>query len=52
MSWEVPSLRFYPGVGYRHLLVWERGPEEVETYPPHDIMGESMAAHESYGRRG
>ena len=24
-----PSLRFYPGVGYRHLLVWDRGPEEV-----------------------
>lgn len=40
-----PSLRFYPGVGYRHLLVWERGPEDVETYPPHDIMGRSMAAH-------
>ena len=40
-----PSLRFYPGVGYRHLLVWERGPEEVVTYPPHDIMGESMAEH-------
>ena len=40
-----PSLRFYPGVGYRHLLVWDCGPEEVATYPPHDIMGESMAAH-------
>ncbi len=40
-----PSLHFYPGVGYRHLLVWEHGPEEVVTYPPHDIMGESMTAH-------
>ena len=47
-----PSLRFYPGVGYRHLLVWERGPEEVETYPPHDIMGESMAAHGPTGAGG
>jgi len=44
-----PSLRFYPGVGYRHLLVWERGAEEVATYPPHDIMGESMAAHAPTG---
>lgn len=46
-----PSLRFYPGVSYRHLLVWERGPEEVETYPPHDIMGESMTAHSPAGER-
>ena len=44
-----PSLRFYPGVGYRHLLVWDCGPEEVATYPPHDIMGESMAAHGPVG---
>ncbi len=40
-----PDLRFYPGVGYRHLLVFDSGPEELVSYPPHDIMGQSIAAH-------
>lgn len=36
------DLRFYPGVGYRHLLVIDHGPEELVSYPPHDIMGQSI----------
>lgn len=39
------DLRFYPGVGYRHLLVYDNGPEELVSYPPHDIMGQSIKAH-------
>lgn len=42
---EADDIRFYPGVGYRHLLVYQGGPEELVTYPPHDIMGESAQAH-------
>lgn len=38
-------IRLYPGVSYRHLLVYDDGPEELVAYPPHDIMGESVAAH-------
>lgn len=38
-------IRLYPGVGYRHLLVYDDGPEDLVSYPPHDIMGESVAAH-------
>lgn len=37
--------RFYPGVGYRHLLVFKNGPEALESFPPHDIMGQSIEAH-------
>ncbi|MFO7898895.1 MAG: cofactor-independent phosphoglycerate mutase [Planctomycetota bacterium] len=35
------AIRFYPGVSYRHLMVY-RGPEDVsaECTPPHDITGE------------
>ncbi len=44
------DLRFYPGVGYRHLLVFDNGPEELVSYPPHDIMGQSIAAHLPSGR--
>ncbi|ADH85588.1 cofactor-independent phosphoglycerate mutase [Desulfurivibrio alkaliphilus] len=28
--------RFYPGVSYRHLLVWRRGCAGLQTVPPHD----------------
>jgi len=30
---------FYPGVSYRHLMIWKGGNLEVETTPPHDITG-------------
>lgn len=36
-------LKFYPGVGYRHLLVWKGGAEDAETTPPHDIVGQDIA---------
>ncbi|UCD58379.1 MAG: cofactor-independent phosphoglycerate mutase [Candidatus Hydrogenedentota bacterium] len=44
------SFRFHPGVSYRHLLIarsedekrWESG---LECTPPHDIVGQSVAAH-------
>jgi 2,3-bisphosphoglycerate-independent phosphoglycerate mutase len=37
--------RFYPGVGYRHLLVFRNGPDALVSYPPHDIMGQSIQTH-------
>ena len=39
------SIRFYPGVGYRHIMVYDKAPEELISYPPHDIMGQSVEAH-------
>ncbi len=30
---------FYPGVSYRHLLLWRDGGDAIETTPPHDISG-------------
>jgi len=33
------EFQFYPGVGYRHLLVWRQGKESLKTTPPHDITG-------------
>lgn len=35
-------IRFYPGVGYRHLMVWKEGREKVATTPPHDISGKAV----------
>jgi 2,3-bisphosphoglycerate-independent phosphoglycerate mutase len=31
---------FYPGVSYRHLMVWHGGKEKMRTTPPHDITGQ------------
>jgi 2,3-bisphosphoglycerate-independent phosphoglycerate mutase len=30
------QMRLFPGVGYRHILLWHDGPVEVTTYPPHE----------------
>ena len=37
------TLAFYPGVSYRHLLVWHSGKEKMQTTPPHDITGQAVA---------
>ncbi len=29
---------FYPGVSYRHALVWDKGGERYTLTPPHDIL--------------
>ncbi len=34
------SVKFYPGVSYRHLLVIKGGNKQVTCAPPHDYMGE------------
>lgn len=39
------SFQFYPGVSYRHLLVWRKGLDAMTTTPPHDILGQPAALH-------
>ncbi len=36
------EIRFYPGVGYRHIMVWRNGTEEPLCTPPHDITGKPI----------
>ena len=38
----LPGIHIYPGVAYRHLLVWEDGPEKATTIPPHDVLDRNM----------
>lgn len=33
------TIRFYPGVSYRHLLVVKEGVKHVKCTPPHDVPG-------------
>ncbi len=39
------DIRFYPGVSYRHLMVWKNGPLDLELTPPHDISDRVIAEH-------
>lgn len=39
------TFQFYPGVGYRHLLVWRGGDASSKTTPPHDITGKEAAPY-------
>jgi 2,3-bisphosphoglycerate-independent phosphoglycerate mutase len=33
---------FYPGISYRHLMVWRDGKADLRCVPPHDIMGQPI----------
>ncbi len=33
------TIRFYPGVSYRHLLVIKNGKKQLDCTPPHDVPG-------------
>ncbi|GAK50352.1 cofactor-independent phosphoglycerate mutase [Candidatus Moduliflexus flocculans] len=33
------TVRFYPGVSYRHLLVVKQGVKQLDCTPPHDVPG-------------
>lgn len=36
------TISFYPGVSYRHLMVWADGSIDIECVPPHDILGKEI----------
>ncbi len=36
------EFQFYPGISYRHLLVWKNGLDNIIATPPHDITGQSI----------
>jgi 2,3-bisphosphoglycerate-independent phosphoglycerate mutase len=39
-----PTVRFYPGVSYRHLMTYKAACD-VKTVPPHDISGQKVDQH-------
>lgn len=44
------AVRFYPGVGYRHLLVIRGETFKVRTTPPHDILGQPIKKYLPKGK--
>jgi len=45
----LPGISIYPGIAYRHLLVWEQGPERAKTIPPHDVLDQNMVSYLNHG---
>ena len=39
------GIEFFPGVSYRHLMVWRAGKEKMDTTPPHDITDQKVASY-------
>ena len=39
------EFHFYPGVSYRHLMVWKNGKDQLKFTPPHDISTQSIEDH-------
>jgi len=37
-----PGIRFFPGVSYRHIMLWSNGSDEYKCTPPHDITGREI----------
>ncbi|KAF0221791.1 MAG: 2 3-bisphosphoglycerate-independent phosphoglycerate [Geobacteraceae bacterium] len=39
------EFQFFPGVGYRHLMVWRKGKDKLTVTPPHDITGKCVTEY-------
>lgn len=39
------TIKFYPGISYRHLCVWSGGSTNVSLTPPHDISDRKIAEY-------
>ncbi len=44
------DIRFYPGVSYRHLMLWHNGESDIECIPPHDIIGKEITEYLPVGK--
>ncbi|WFB37680.1 cofactor-independent phosphoglycerate mutase [Kiritimatiellota bacterium B12222] len=40
-----PGLSFNTGVQYRHLVIWDGGPTDPVTQPPHDILTQDISKY-------
>jgi len=49
------TLCFYPGISYRHLMVWKNGPLEFDPSPltpPHNILERNIEQYLPHGKNG
>lgn len=39
------AIQFFPGVSYRHTMVWRNGPGDVKCYEPYKFINEPLQTH-------
>lgn len=44
------DIRFYPGISYRHLMLWQQGISSQQCTPPHDIADKIIADYLPHGK--
>ncbi|MCX8021889.1 MAG: cofactor-independent phosphoglycerate mutase [Syntrophorhabdaceae bacterium] len=44
------GINFFPGVSYRHIMIWKDGIWEMETTPPHDITDMAIDSYLPKGK--
>lgn len=44
------KIQFYPGMSYRHLMLFENGPVNAFCTPPHDITGKAISDYLPQGK--
>jgi 2,3-bisphosphoglycerate-independent phosphoglycerate mutase len=47
---ECMNINFYPGISYRHCMVWRNAPHDYKLTPPHDISGRKIREYLPEGR--
>jgi len=40
---QTEKIKFFPGVSYRHIIVWKGGPDGNILTPPHDILDKKIS---------
>jgi len=44
------DIKFYPGISYRHCMIWRNAPDDYKLTPPHDISGRKIREYLPVGR--
>lgn len=52
LNFKTNTISFYPGISYRHCMVWENGPEGFSFTPPHDILEKKITDFLPQGKHG
>lgn len=44
-AFRTDEILFYPGISYRHCMIWHQGPVGLDLTPPHDISDRKVTEH-------
>ncbi len=44
-AFRTEEILFYPGISYRHCMIWHHGPVGLELTPPHDISDRKVTEY-------